>query len=157
MLGFRLPRCFENGHPEGSKIDPRGSKMSLPGVQNAQGGHQGRSETVAGRLLGLSRRLRGPSSPQRRPESLREAILGATFAMHAREPRKSSKNLCIFRASLCVVFSCCCAALWHRRCQRELWKITKINKFLQCNLLLRVFRAPCENKNTEPRTYKKLV
>ena len=84
----------------------------LLGARWAQGGRQGRSETVAGRLLGLCWRLLGPSwvlawgalgaswrrlgrpggcavPPRRRPESLREAILGATFAMHARGISKS--------------------------------------------------------------------
>ena len=86
----------QNELPEGSG--------ALLGARCVQGGHQGRSETV---LLGLSRRLlepsrralgasgrrlgrpsdcSGPPGPRRRPESLREAILGATFAMHARGP-----------------------------------------------------------------------
>ena len=48
------------------------SKMS------SQGGHQGRSETVAGPSWGALGA----------PESFREAILGAAFAVHARGPPK---------------------------------------------------------------------
>ena len=120
------------------------------------------------RLSGLSRRLLGPSwgalgasgrrlgrpggcpgPPRRRPESLREAILGATFAMHARGPRKSSnfKEFSYFSERRFAVFFHvvvlpCGAAGTNVNSEKS----SNFHKLLQCNLLLRVFRAPCEKR-----------
>ena len=69
----RPARCFDGGFKTRS---PGAAKISLPGLQN--GLLEVSAEIVAGRLCG---------PPQRRQESFREDILGATFATHARSMR----------------------------------------------------------------------
>ena len=94
--------------------------MSLLGLQNelpeaplaGSWGSPGASWGRLGVLLAplgavlASRRLLAPPLPRRRPESLREVILGATFAMHARGPRESSnfKELLYFSERRFVLF-----------------------------------------------------
>ena len=87
-LGFLLPRCFENGRPEGSNIDPPEPPTCAP--KPSLGGSWGSPGASWGPLAPswASRRLLW-ASPEAR-SNLREAILVATCATHAREPRKKT-------------------------------------------------------------------
>ena len=92
-LCFLLPRCFEN---EESKIHPLGWEVCPCEFQNElpEASLLGGPRWPPRRLLGTSWGALGASSrrlgsPGGHPETIRETILGATFTVQARGPRKS--------------------------------------------------------------------